>query len=387
MNPYASRLADWRAHGLARDLRPLGGPQGPLLAVAQEHFLAFCSSDYLGLANEPRVREAAHEALERYGFGAGASALVCGYYALVAELEATLAEWLGQPRALVFSSGYAAHVGTIPALVDQETAVFSDALNHASMIDGVRLARPGQLSVFPHNDLVALEAALQGCSLPYRWILTEGVFSMDGDQAPLAGMVALAEQYDAWILLDDAHGLGVLGEQGRGSMSHQGVTSSRVLHMATLGKAMGTAGAFVAGDADIIEWIAQRARTHMFSTALPPMVAGATHVALKLLRHEEWRRKNLQQLGQQLQQGLMSTGLALQPSQSAIHPLILGDNPRAMAAAAWLRAQGLWVAAIRPPSVPMGTSRLRISLSARHTPEQVEQLIEGLKQWQESEHV
>lgn len=379
MNVYASRLQDWQHQGLERPHHPVQGPQGPTLSVDNRTFLAFCSNDYLGLANDPRVCAAAQRGLEQYGIGAGASALVCGYSAAQAELEAWIAHWLGLERVLVFSSGYLTHLGVIPVLVDGATAVFSDALNHASLIDGVRLARPAQLTIYPHGDWEFLERSLRTCAFGQRWILTDGVFSMDGDVAPLRELVRLAEQYEAWVLVDDAHGLGVLGPEGKGSLAAFGVSSARVLHMATFGKAVGTAGAFVGGTATLMDWLAQRARTHMFSTALPPLVQAATQVALECVASEEFRRTHLAQLGERLQRGLQALGLGGVPSCTAIHPLILGENPRVMAVSHRLREEGLWVAAIRPPSVPEGTARLRISLSAAHSVAHIDRLLEGLE--------
>ncbi len=379
MNVYAARLQDWQRQGLERPHRPVQSPQGPTLSVDDRAYLAFCSNDYLGLANDPRVCAAAQKGLEQYGIGAGASALVCGYSAAQAELEAWIAHWLDLERVLLFSSGYLAHLGVIPVLVDGESAVFSDALNHASLIDGVRLARPAQLTIYPHGDWEFLEEALRRCPREQRWILTDGVFSMDGDVAPLRELERLAEQYGAWVLVDDAHGLGVLGPQGKGSLAACGVSSERVLHMATFGKAVGTAGAFVGGAAPLIDWLAQRARTHMFSTALPPLVQAATRVALECVALEEFRRTHLARLGERLDAGLQALGLKGLPSCTAIHPLILGENRRVMAVSDRLREEGLWVAAIRPPSVPEGTARLRISLSAAHSVAHIDQLLEGLE--------
>ena len=379
MNVYASRLQDWQRQGLERPHHRVQGPQGPYLSVDDRTYLAFCSNDYLGLANDPKVCAAAQRALEQYGVGAGASALVCGYSVVQAELEAWIAHWLDLERVLVFSSGYLTHLGVIPLLVDGETAVFSDALNHASLIDGVRLARPARLTIYPHGDWGFLERSLRTCAFGHRWILTDGVFSMDGDVAPLRELVRLAEQYEAWVLVDDAHGLGVLGPQGKGSLAACGVSSERVLHMATFGKAVGTAGAFVGGRAPLIEWLAQRARTHMFSTALPPLVHAATRVALECVASEEFRRSHLTRLGARLDAGLQALGLMGVPSCSAIHPVIVGENQRVMALSDRLREEGVWVAAIRPPSVPEGTARLRISLSAAHTLEHIDRLLEGLE--------
>lgn len=378
MNVYAQRHAAWKKAGLERVVWPVHSPQGPILTLADQSCLAFCSNDYLGLANDMRVRQVAAQALEHYGVGAGASALVCGYSQPQAELEHGIATWLGVERALVFSSGYMAHLGVIPVLVDEETAVFSDALNHASLIDGIRLARPKALTIYDHDDMIQLEQALCRSTAKQRWIISDGVFSMDGDQAPVRELAELAERYGAGLLIDDAHGVGVLGPQGRGSLALEGVSGPLILQMITFGKALGTAGAAVAGEARLIAWLAQRARTHMFSTALPPVICAATLEALRWARDEEFRRIHLQQLGQRLQAGLRLRGMNALPSVSAIHPLMVGDNERVMALAAELKRQGIWVAPIRPPTVPSGTARLRISLSALHTEQQVDRLVDHL---------
>lgn len=380
MNRYRERHEAWQRAGLQRHLRPVQSPQGAELTLDQRSMLAFCSNDYLGLANDPRVRAAAAEALAHYGVGAGASALVCGYGEVQAALEEDLAQWLEQERALVFSSGYLAHLGVIPVLVDQETAVFSDALNHASLIDGIRLARPGHLTVYPHADMNELERAVRACPLRQRWIISDGVFSMDGDIAPLAELVDLAQRHGAGLLIDDAHGVGVLGPQGRGSLAAAGVRGAPVLTLITFGKALGSAGAAVIGDRGLIDWLAQRARTHMFSTALPPLICAATRQAIHCARTEEFRREQLRVLGHRLQAGLRMQGISVMPSATAIHPIVVGENQRVMALAESLHEQGIWVAPIRPPTVPEGTARLRISLSALHGVAQVDRLVTTLSQ-------
>ncbi|MDA8415615.1 MAG: 8-amino-7-oxononanoate synthase [Betaproteobacteria bacterium] len=380
INLYRERQKAWQRAGLQRGFRPVQGAQGAELTCDGRTLLAFCSNDYLGLANDPRVREAAASALTHYGVGAGASALVCGYSDVQAELERELAEWLGQARSLVFSSGYLAHLGVLPVLVDQNTAVFSDALNHASLIDGIRLARPGALTVYPHADMNALEQALQQSSLRQRWIISDGVFSMDGDVAPLHDLADLAERHGAGLLIDDAHGVGVLGAQGRGSVAESGIRGEHVLTTVTFGKALGSSGAGVVGSQALVDWLAQRARTHMFSTALPPLVCAATRKAIECARAEEFRRDQLRNLGKRLQMGLREQGLPVVPSVTAIHPVMVGDNRRVMKMAEALQALGIWVAPIRPPTVPDGTARLRISLSAVHEMEQVDCLVSALSQ-------
>ncbi len=380
MNVYSERHEAWQRAGLERQPLPVQGPQGPFLQVGGRKMLAFCSNDYLGLANDPRVCAAAEEALRHYGVGAGASALVCGYSAPQADLEERLADWLQQERALVFSSGYLAHLGIMPVLMDQETEVFSDALNHASLIDGIRLARPGRVTVYPHGDMTALEQALRNSTALRRWIVTDGVFSMDGDVAPLQVLASLAERHGAWLLIDDAHGMGVLGPEGRGSVADAGLTGEHILVLGTFGKALGTAGAVLVGARGVMDWLAQRARTHMFSTALPPLLCAATREAVACVRAESFRRARLHHLGLGLRNGWRRAGLPVLPSVTAIHPVLAGDNRRVMALDRGLKEAGLWVAAIRPPAVPEGTARLRISLTALHTMHQVERLVESLRQ-------
>jgi 8-amino-7-oxononanoate synthase len=392
---YQQRLQELQARGLLRQRRTVQGPQGPRIRVDGKTLLCFASNDYLGLANHPDLIRAAQGALESFGVGAGASALISGHAEPVEALEMELARWQGRERALHFSTGYMANLGIIPALSDDETDLFSDALNHASLIDGIRLARSRSVNVYAHGDLQHLEHLLSVSSAPRKWIITDGVFSMDGDMAPMGGLVGLADRYDAQILVDDAHGLGVLGVEGRGTLSHLGVASPRVLLMATLGKAAGVFGAFVTGPATMIEWLMQRARTYIFTTGTPPALAAACLASLERVRADQFRRDRLRQLGQQLQEGLGKafpkrglttfwqesgqTPFRVLPSETAIHPVIVGDNARVTRVADALRDRGIWVPAIRPPTVPEGMARLRISLSAAHEPEDVERLIEALK--------
>ncbi len=378
-NSFRQQLQALQDAGLARTRRIVEGPQGPCLEEGGRQVLAFASNDYLGLANHPDLVAAAHAALDRYGLGAGASALISGHSAPVAALEEALARWLGQDRVLHFSTGYMANLGTIPALLGEGAAVFSDALNHASLIDGIRLARPAELTVYRHGDMAQLEAALSRSRAGEKWIITDGVFSMDGDMAPLPALLALAERHDARLLVDDAHGFGVLGDEGRGSLSHWGLHSSRVVYMATLGKAAGVFGAFVAASQDVAEWLLQRARTYIFTTGTPPVLAAACLAALERIRRDQFRRDRLKQLGAQLQEGARGLPWPLLPSETAIHPLMLGDNFTALRVAQRLQEQGLWVPAIRPPTVPPGAARLRISLSASHESHHVERLLSALR--------
>ncbi|OWY35559.1 8-amino-7-oxononanoate synthase [Herbaspirillum aquaticum] len=377
MQDFTTRLEALASQSLLRTRRVVEGPQGPLLQVEGTQELSFCSNDYLGLANHPALIDAATDALQRYGMGAGASPLISGHSRAHESLESELAAFVGTPSALVFGSGYMANLGVTAALVGKGDTVIVDRLAHASLIDGARLSG-ASLKVFPHNDAVRLEQVLARCTTGRKLVLTDAVFSMDGDLAPLAALAAVCGRHDAWLLVDDAHGLGVHGPQGRGSLALAGVRAAHVLTMGTLGKAAGVAGAFVAGDAGVLAWILQRARTYMFSTAHPPALAAATSASLALIAREDWRRERLQALAAQLRAGLAGLPWSLLPSATAIQPLIVGENATARALSAALRAQGIWVPAICPPTVPKGTARLRISLSALHTSADVARLVAAL---------
>jgi len=371
-------LHDLDERGLLRRRRVVEGPQGARLLVDGREYLAFCSNDYLGLASHPALVEAVKQGADRYGVGAGASALISGHTRPCADLEERLAAFIRLPRALHFSTGYLANLGVLPALARAGDTIFSDALNHASLIDAARLSR-AEVSVYPHLDLATLGRALAASTSPTKVVATDAVFSMDGDIAPLPELLALCERHDAWLMVDDAHGFGVLGAGGRGSLAHFGIASPRIVYMGTLGKAAGVFGAFVAAEEPVIEWILQRARTYIFTTGTPPLLATALAASLELIASEEWRRDRLRQLIAQLRVGLAGLPWRLAPSETAIQPLIVGDNRAALALMDALRERGIWVPAIRPPTVPAGTARLRISLSAAHTPEDVAQLIAALK--------
>lgn len=377
MNEIRNQLAQLQEQQLLRTRRIVSGPQGPILTIDGKQYLAFCSNDYLGLANHPALIAAAHAGLDAYGVGASASALISGHTRAFEDLEAALAEFVGMPRALHFSTGYMANLGIIPALVGAGDTVFSDQLNHACLIDGARLSR-ADVKIYPHADTQQLEQLLKESASPRKLVATDAVFSMDGDIASLPRILALCEQYDAWLLVDDAHGFGVLGPQGRGSLAHFGLASPRILYMGTLGKAAGVCGAFVAGDATLIEWLMQRAHTYVFTTASPPLLASALLATLELVRTEEWRRRHLQQLIAQLRGGLTDLRWPLLASETAVQALVVEDNQLALNLMEGLRERTIWVPAIRPPTVPKKTARLRISLSAAHTTEQVDLLIEAL---------
>lgn len=383
MDEFQEALAHLAEQDLLRERRTVAGPQGALLSVDGASLLSFCSNDYLGLANHPALLAAASDGLQRHGLGASASALISGHSQAHALLERELAEFTGMERALLFANGYMANLGMLMALAGPGDTIFCDRLNHASLIDGARLSR-ASFKVYPHNDVARLATLLareKKHGSGRRLVITDAVFSMDGDIAPLAELLALCERHDAWLLVDDAHGFGVLGPQGSGTLRHLSLTSPaspRLVCMATLGKAAGGAGAFVAGSAGLVDWLRQRARTYMFSTAPPPMLATAASASLKLMAGEPWRRRHLAELGQLLRQSLAHLPWTLAPSITAIHPLMVGDNCTALQLAARLFERGIWVPAIRPPTVPRGTARLRISLSTSHTADQIGMLAQAL---------
>ena len=365
--------------GLKRRRRKLEAPCGPLAVVDGRQLISFCSNDYLGLANDPALIAAACAGAKTWGVGSGASHLVSGHQAPHEALEQKLAAFTGFPRALLFSTGYMANLGIVPALVGRGDAVFSDKLNHASLIDAIQLSR-AESKRYPHADLAALEHLLAASKARRKLILTDAVFSMDGDLAPLPALLALAERFDSWLVIDDAHGFGVLGPQGRGSLAHFALPQSqRVIYMGTLGKAAGASGAFVGAHEAIIEWLLQRARTYIFTTGSSPLIACALLTSLELIERGDARRQHLWQLTAQLRDGLAETRWQLLPSPTAIQPVIIGDNFEALRIANALYERGLWVPAIRPPTVPKDTARLRVSLSAAHTTQQVQQLIDALK--------
>ena len=388
---FAPELADLAQAHLWRHRRQVSPlvPATTCLIDGQAR-LSFGGNDYLGLSQHPALILAAQEAAARYGVGATASPLVCGHSPAHEALELELAAMVGLPRAVSFVAGYMANVGVIPALVGRGDAVFSDVLNHACLIDGARLSR-AEVHVLPHADLAALASALEASTARRKLVVTDAVFSMDGNIADIPALLALCERHDAWLMIDDAHGFGVLGEHGEGTLAHWGITDragvrpewqgrlNRLIYMATLGKAAGVAGAFVAGEGTLVEWLIQKARTYMFATAAPAMLAEAVRAGLRVIQTEGWRRGHLQSLRLRLSERLaLPPGWRLLPSATAIQPLIIGSNADALAVMAHLDRQGLWVPAIRPPTVPQGTARLRISLSAEHTLDQVDVLCSAL---------
>jgi len=390
------QLLELDAAALRRRRRTVLSPCAPSQQLQPGgQLLAFCSNDYLGLASHPELVEALAEGARRWGAGSGASHLVSGHSLAHAELEQELARWL-QPhipaaQALLFCSGFMANLALMTALSDAQTTLLADKLNHASLIDGALLAK-ARLQRYPHGRLDQLERLLRDCQTPLKLIVTDAVFSMDGDLADLPELLRLAEAYDAWVVIDDAHGFGVLGAQGHGSLEHFGLCSERLIYMGTLGKAAGLSGAFVAAHPTVIEWLLQRARSYIYTTALPPALAHALRASLALIEgpQGQQRRARLQDNVAQLRAGLAALlegqpAWSLAESATAIQPLIVGGNDLAMRLSAALEAQGLWVPAIRPPTVPAGTARLRITLSAVHEPAQIQRLLAALAATLESQ--
>lgn len=378
-------LAQIRAADLYRVRRVIRGGHGVEVQVDGRRCVNFCSNDYLGLAADPRPAAVARRVVEVGGVGSGAAALVSGYDDEHRALEEALAEFLGRPRVLLFSSGWAANVGVLSALMGRSDRVVADALNHASLIDGARLSRADYRWV-THADVAAFEAALQDTDAcdGRRLIVTDGVFSMDGDVADLPALSAVARHHDAALMVDDAHGFCVLGAHGRGSIELLGIQPD--VHVATLGKALGAAGAFVSGSETLIEYLVQRARSWVFSTAPPPAIAAAAREALRIVVAEPERRVRLHANIRHFRAGVEALGIELdRPARGAsaevmtpIQPLVLGDAARALTVSRALFERGFWVAAIRPPTVPAGTARLRITLSAAHETHQIDALVEAL---------
>lgn len=382
MNPVwniTEELRDLRRRGHFRRRRMLVGPQGREVISDGRRLINFCSNDYLGLAADERLRTSLARAVERWGVGAGASPLVCGYTAAHRALEEALAGFTGRARAVLFPSGYAANLGCLGALLGRGDWVLEDRLNHASLLDGGRLSG-ARLERFRHGDMADLERRLTVSTSTGRTLVaSDGTFSMDGDHCALASLVTTVQRHGAWLMIDDAHGLGVHGRGGRGLVDAQQFTSTDVqLLVGTFGKAFGTCGAFVAGDEEAIELLVQRARQLIFSTALPAAFAEATLTSLAIVEAEEWRRERLRELVAYFRTGLEQTGIAAPVSQTPIQPLIVGNPARAVSLSAALEDAGFLVSAIRPPTVPEGTSRLRVTLTAAHTVEDVARLLEVL---------
>ena len=357
----------------------MDGPCGRHARLDGRDYLNFCSNDYLGLANDPEVIAAFQQAASDWGVGSGASHLVCGHQRPHQDLEEALAAHTGRERALLFSTGYMANLGVISALLGKADAVFEDRLNHASLLDGGLLSG-ARFRRFAHNDPLALERLLQRSDARRKLAVVDGVFSMDGDEAPLVALAEVCEANDAWLMVDDAHGIGVLDERGRGSLFAQGVNERVQILMGTLGKGLGTGGAFVAGSHELIETLIQFARTFIYTTAMPAAVAAATLVSLEKSRQENWRREKLAERVQRFRAGVSELGYTLMASRTPIQPILIGSDAQAMALSAALREKGFLITAIRPPTVPEGEARLRVTLSAAHEPEDVDALLAALAQ-------
>jgi 8-amino-7-oxononanoate synthase len=380
-------LAQLEATGLWRWLVTRVGAQGPTIAVdlanlptesVSNDLINFSANDYLALAGDPRLIGAAHEAALREGWGAGASPLVTGHSQSHRELEQRLAKFLKTEAALVFPSGFAANSGTIAALVGRGDVVFGDQKNHASLIDGCRLSR-AEVQVYPHRDMERLAELLRdSAGFRRRLIVTDTLFSMDGDLAPLAELVELAINHRAMLMIDEAHAIGVFGAGGRGVAEHLGVDADMPIRVGTLSKALGSAGGFVAGSQQLIDWLVNRARSYVFSTAHPPAVAAAALAALDIVRDEPHRRAALLERAAELRGALKAQGWNIGDSAGQIIPVIIGDAKTTMQIGGRLRERGLFVPGIRAPSVPEGESLLRVSLSYGHTPEMIERLVEEM---------
>lgn len=375
----AVQLGKVKERNLYRTRRVLDSPQSAEVMVEGRRYIAFCSNDYLGLANHPELIRAWQQAAERYGIGSGAAHLVSGHSREHHALEEELAEFTGRPRALLFSTGYMANLGVISALLGRGDTVYEDRLNHASLLDGGLLSG-ARLLRYTHGDTQALDQRMASRTSGEVLIATDGVFSMDGDLAPLPELARIARERAAWLMVDDAHGFGVLGREGQGSLAHFGLGMEQVpIVVGTLGKALATAGAFVAGSESLIEYLIQKARTYIFTTAAPPAVAAATRVSLRLARQEEWRRDRLNQLIQRFRKGAKQLQLPLMASHTPIQPLLIGDAKSTLEISQALATQGILISAIRPPTVPEGTARLRITFSSAHEDSHVDRLLDALK--------
>ncbi|WP_434631200.1 8-amino-7-oxononanoate synthase [Chromobacterium sp. CV08] len=376
LQDLSAALLELDASHRLRQRATLESPQGVEIVVDGEEYLSFASNDYLGLADHPSLVRALQQGADRWGAGSGASHLLTGHSRAHHEAEEELARFVGREAALLFGSGYAANLAVITSLVGRGDAVFADKLNHASLNDGCLLSR-ADFQRFRHNDLDHLEQLLSASRAGTKLIAVDAVYSMDGDEAPLPALLALAERFDAWLYVDDAHGFGVLGH-GRGALAEHDLSSERLIYMATLGKAAGLAGAFVAGARPLVEWLLNRGRTYVFSTAQPPALAAAVPASLRLIADGEDRRERLARLVARCRERLAGSRFSSGASRTPIQPFIIGSDARAMKLAHGLRQQGYWVPAIRPPTVPENGARLRISLSARHEPAQLDALLDAM---------
>ncbi|MBV1875100.1 MAG: 8-amino-7-oxononanoate synthase [Cycloclasticus sp.] len=376
----SSELDELKRQQLYRLRQTIESPQGARIKIDGAMFDNFSSNDYLGLANHPSVIKAFQQAAERYGVGSGSAHLICGHNVEHQALEEELAMFTGRERALVFSTGYMANLGAISALAQKGDEVFQDKLNHASLIDGGRISG-AQVKRFSHADMNRLQQLLEQSSSDRKLVVSDGVFSMDGDEARLNDLADLAKKSNAMLMIDDAHGIGVLGEKGGGLLEKCGLNQQQVpILMATLGKGLGTSGAFIAGSDELIETLIQRARTYVFTTAMPPAIMAATRQSLKLCQEESWRRDKLVSLVLRFRQGAEQLGLSLMPSETPIQPVVLGSNEAVMSASRSLKDKGILVGAIRHPTVKKSSERLRITFSVNHTESQVDALLLGLEE-------
>lgn len=381
MKDLQKALKQLQQRGLYRRRRCLESPQGREISLDGQRLLNFCSNDYLGLANHPDVLQRFQDAASKYGVGSGSAHLVNGHSRSHHALEEELAEFTGYPRSLLFSTGYMANLAVAQSLCSRGDYIVEDKLNHASLIDAALLSG-GKLLRYPHKDMHSLQQQLERCSSAETLLSSDAVFSMDGDEADIPHLIESSRQHDAWLMLDDAHGFGVLGDHGKGSLNHQQVSSDEVpVYMATLGKALGTAGAFIAADEDLIEYLIQTARSYIYTTAMPAAIAEATRASLQIIRNDNSLQQSLMHNIQHFKQLAAQAGLTLMPSSTAIQPVIIGDAIAATAISQQLFEQGMHIAAIRPPTVPDGTARLRITLRADHTHHDMEKLITHLQRF------
>jgi 8-amino-7-oxononanoate synthase len=377
LSALQKELDQRKIDGLLRQRRLLDSPQAEHIVADDKKYLSFCSNDYLGLANHPALIAAMQAAAGDSGVGSGASNLITGHHRYHDNLEKQLAKFMQMPAALVFSTGYMANIGVLGALVGRGDAIFADKLNHACLNDGGYYSM-AEFKRFAHNDVAALEKLLKASTAKHKLIAVDAVFSMDGDIAPIPAYLRLCEQYDAYLYVDDAHGFGVLGEHGRGSLSHFNLSSPRIIYMATLGKAAGVAGAFVAGQQVVIDYLIQTARSYVYSTPAPPALSATLSASINLIENGDKLRTHLQHLIATLKQNLQLKSWYLMSSDTAVQPVVIGSNHAAVRLSEHLQKQGFLVPAIRPPTVPVNTARLRISLSAAHNENDVIQLAKAI---------
>lgn len=379
-NELQPLLQELRQQHRYRQRMVVESPQGTEIIIDGKHFLNFCSNDYLGHANHPKVVEAFIAGTKLYGVGSGASHLINGHSEAHHQLEKELAEFVGRPRALLFSTGYMANLGVISSLLGRGDHVFEDRLNHASLLDGGLLSQ-ARLQRYQHADVADLKSRLKQSRAERKLVATDGVFSMEGDSAPLSALSQVSKSFNSWLMVDDAHGLGVLGEHGRGLLETQNMGLDDVpILMATLGKAFGTFGAFVAGSDELIETLIQKARSYIYTTALPPAIAEATRASIRLIDEEPWRRERLRENISYFKQCANQADLQIMSSMSAIQPIVIGDVEAVVKTSSALKESGLLVSAIRPPTVPEGTARLRITLCTEHSRDQISLLVNKLQQ-------